>query len=210
MRLKLKLKLVSTYNKVPINYNYNFSAAIYLLLKFGSEEFSRFLHDVGYKADGRKFKLFTFAVSYKSIKLAGNDLELIEPYAYLYVSSPLIDTFINNFVLGTFHKQNIFINSNNESAKFEIEQVEAEPKRNFNTEEKFKLYSPLVCSTMTEKDGKLVQYYYRYDDKGLAEGIKNNLIHKYKALHQQEPHVEFFEFEFDKKEIERKKVKLAN
>lgn len=62
MRLKLKLKAKDSPAVIPVNYQYYFSAAVYLLLKFGSPEFSKFLHDQGFNLNGKKFKLFVFGL----------------------------------------------------------------------------------------------------------------------------------------------------
>lgn len=110
MRLKILLQCVSKPAVIPINYNYQFSAAIYLLLKFGSPDFSKFLHDQGYKIENRNFKLFTFALKLWKYEIltnsnfSGSHFKLISPYVDLIISSPMVDTFIKNFVIGTFEK----------------------------------------------------------------------------------------------------------
>ena len=54
MRIKLKLK--SDSSSLTCNYNYPLSAAIYKLLNFGSNEFAAFLHDKGYRLNGKVYK----------------------------------------------------------------------------------------------------------------------------------------------------------
>jgi len=61
LRLLLTLK-ADEGNLISFNYHYHLSSAIYKLLQFGSEEFSAFLHDTGFKLNGKSYKLFTFAL----------------------------------------------------------------------------------------------------------------------------------------------------
>lgn len=210
MRLKILLQCVSKPAVIPINYNYQFSAAIYLLLKFGSPEFSKFLHDNGYKIDNKNFKLFTFGLKlrkYEIIKdgnFTGSHFKLISPYIELFISTPLVDTFIKNFVIGTFEKQKVFIVHPEYVTKFVIKEVELVPDPQFTNDMSFRLLNPIVLSTLVSRNGKLVPYYYRINDKGLIENMKLNLLRKYKILYGKDLEVENFEIEFDKTYIERK------
>lgn len=215
MRLKLKLVCKSDPPVIPINYNYQFSAAIYLLLKFSSPEFAQFLHDKGYTIDSKNFKLFTFAVRLEKYEMIPDDFgqikyfKLISPRVDLLISSPLSDEFIKNFAIGTFEKQNIFINHNLYTIKFIIKEVELLPEPQFTNEMSFKLLSPMVLSTGVKKDGKFISYYYRYYDEDLVKVFKQNLIRKYILLNKKEPQVNEFDFEFDQNEIKQKNGKVS-
>lgn len=209
MRLKLKLKLISKQNKIPLNYNYHFSSAIYLLLKYGSKEFSEFLHDYGYQLNGKKFKLFTFSVSFESMKIEETYIALLKPYVYLTISSPMLEPFIKSFVIGSFVNQKMTISYKEECANFIIQQMEALPAKEFTDEVTFRMLSPLVCSKMKLVNGRLSQYYYRYDDFEIIYGIQNNLIKKYNLIYNKSINPKFFEFEFDKDEIERRNGRVS-
>jgi CRISPR-associated endoribonuclease Cas6 len=210
MRLKILLQCVSKPSVIPINYNYQFSAAIYLLLKFGSPEFSQFLHDNGYKIDNKNFKLFTFAVRLHKYEIlvngnfTGSHFKLISPCIDLIISSPLVDSFIKNFVIGTFEKQKVYITHPEYVTKFIIKGVELIPDPEFTNEMKFRLLNPLVLSTMIEKNGKLIPYYFRLGDEGLVENLRQNLIRKYNLLYNKTIDIKEFEFEFDQEHIKKK------
>ncbi|MEJ5305699.1 MAG: CRISPR-associated endoribonuclease Cas6 [Ignavibacteria bacterium] len=211
MRLKLTLQCVSKPAVIPINYNYQFSAAIYLLLKFGSPEFSEFLHNNGYKIENKNFKLFTFAVKLRKYqilnnnRLEGNHFELLSPFIDLYISSPLVESFIKNFVIGTFEKQKVHIVHKQYVSRFVIKHVELIPDPEITNEMNFRLLSPLVLSTLVLRNGRLSPYYLRINDPGIEENLLQNLVRKYRLIYKQDIKVDDFYFEFDKEYIEKKK-----
>jgi CRISPR-associated endoribonuclease Cas6 len=209
MRLRLCLRAVSSKPRIPINYNYYFSAAIYLLLKFGSKEFAQFLHDEGYRIDGKQFKLFTFGVELTRYKLEDSLFLLLKPEINLTISSPMVDSFIQNFVMGSFEKQTLDINYYDRSTQFTITQVESLPAPEFREEMKFRLISPLVASTVVKKDGKRMSYYYRYDDSDLPRLIKKNLVEKYRFIYNRDIDISEFEFTFDQGEINKRYKKVS-
>jgi len=184
MRLKLNLKIQDG-KEIPLNYNYPLSAAIYKLLQFGSPTFSEFLHEVGFQEKGKSYKLFSFALRFNKIpKIDNNRFYLKSENLTLFISSPLVDSFIKNFLIGTFENQIIEINYNSIKAKFIIEQVEAIPNPIFKTTNYFTLLSPIVISTKKESNGKLIPHYFRYYDdiNEINRVLNQNLINKYKLV----------------------------
>ena len=124
MRLSIRLRETSQ-NILSVNYNYPLAAAIYKLLRFGSEEFAEFLHEIGYKNAGKTYKLFSFALRFDRFKIINEKIKLTEPTVNLIISSPLIDDFIQNFVVGTFEQQKIELFGSGIKSTFVIEQVES-------------------------------------------------------------------------------------
>jgi CRISPR-associated endoribonuclease Cas6 len=183
--LRIKLFLQSDSNSfLNFNYFYPLSAAVYKLLKFGSPEFSSFLHDIGYKLNGKSFKLFTFALRFEKFKIQNSSIKLLSTTSYLYISSPLVDDFIQNFVIGTFESQKIEIAASGSKSIYAINQVESMPEIVFKEEMKFKLLSPLILSTKKEHNGKLKPYYLRFNDnpEDLERILNNNLANKYELI----------------------------
>lgn len=187
MRLLLKLS-VNNSNKISLNYNYALSSAIYSLLRFGSSEFSAFLHQIGYKSDNKTYKLFTFTLKFESTQLTGNYLSFKSPKAYLYISSPMIEDFIKNFVIGTFEQKKIEIYSDYINTVFNIDEAELIPPPIFNDNMYFKMISPMVLSTYKIIDGENSQYFFRYDDdiNEINRVFNQNLINKYQAINNSE------------------------
>jgi CRISPR-associated endoribonuclease Cas6 len=204
MRLKIKLNAKDS-DSISLNYNYSLSAAIYKLLKLGSEEFASFLHEIGYKSNKKTYKLFTFALKFESTVLTGNRLQLKSPVAYLYISSPLIEDFIKNFIIGTFEQQTIEIYSGFTKTKFIINQAEITPPPVFHDEMNFTLITPMVLSINKIINGTAVQYYFRYDDDidEMNRVFKKNLTNKYEAITNSIYNGEGVKFKWDEDYIDK-------
>ena len=173
------------------NYNYPLSSSIYNLLQFGSAEFTAFLHDIGYKFDGKTYKLFTFALQFEKYKIEREGIRLLSPNVYLYVSSPLIDEFIKYFMIGTFENQYITIKNSDTSIKMRIKKADTLPNPIFDDKMKFKLMSPFVLSTKKAYQGSLRQYYLRPGDKDdINRIITSNSHNKFKLLYDKNKYSE--------------------
>ncbi|HYX71537.1 MAG TPA: hypothetical protein VE732_02095, partial [Nitrososphaera sp.] len=61
MRVKLTFLASKRNATLPLNYNHAVAGLIYRMIGNASEEFATALHDEGYEADRRRFKLFTFS-----------------------------------------------------------------------------------------------------------------------------------------------------
>ena len=183
MRLKVKLKCNSNF-ELPINYNYALSAAIYKLLRFGSENFAEFLHNLGYKNAGKTYKLFSFALRFNKFKIQNQTIHLIEPTASLIITSPLVEDFMQSFIMGTFEQQQIEIISGDFKTVFYVEQIESLPPISFQNKMKFRMLSPMILSTKQQYNGKLKQYYFRYYDSidEINRVLNINLISKYEII----------------------------
>jgi CRISPR-associated endoribonuclease Cas6 len=116
---------------------------------------------------------------------------------------------MKNFVVGTFEKQEILLHYQNRTTTLHIAQAEYVPEPHYAETMRFRLLSPLTLSTMVQKDGNLVPYYYRYTDKELVSALKKNLCAKYQLFHKNEPPQAEFEFEFDRREIDRKNGRVS-
>jgi len=187
MRLKFTLKAVDN-SPLSINYNYALSSAIYNLLRFGSPEFSQFLHSKGFQLEGKSFKLFSFALRLQEYKVVDTTLHLTSPLAILFVSSPLIDDFIKNLVIGSFKNQRIEIYAEYQKTVFYIEQVELIPDPLFTQSINFDMVTPLVLTIKKEHQGLFKPYYLRYDDdiKLINSCLSNNLVNKFRLLYNKD------------------------
>ncbi|NWG28973.1 MAG: CRISPR-associated endoribonuclease Cas6 [Ignavibacteriaceae bacterium] len=186
MRLKLTLKAEAG-QLISFNYQYHLSSAIYNLLRFGSPEFSSFLHDNGYKLHGRSYKLFTFALRFENYTNLQNAIKLDEPQAKLYISSPMIDDFIKHFIIGTFENQVIDLSEINFPIKFKIIFAEMIPLPDIKSEMHFKMLSPMVLSSKKKHNGKISQYYLRQDDKeDINRILSQNLRNKFETIYSKQ------------------------
>lgn len=209
MRLKLSLSAINSIT-ISSNYYYPLSCAIYKLLRFGSLEFSHYLHDIGFKTAGKTYKLFSFALKFNHSAYNKGVVELLSPRADLYITSPLIDDFIKNFVVGTFEEQKIEIVDSNIKTQFIIKQMELLPQPTFTEKCKFSLMTPIVLSTASDVvNGKLRQYYLRYYDSidETNRILTQNLINKYNMIYNEQIQSSNLKLEWDKNYIDRRLAK---
>ena len=207
--MRIKLTLIPKEKKcaIPINYQYPLSAAIYKILYSASSEYADFLHEKGYISEkGKPLKLFTFSyLSIPKVSFKNNMLLMYgAPPCALFVSSPLIEEFIQNFVVGLFSNQEIAIGNQQTVGRFVINQVESMAAPEFSDSENFKCLSPFVLSTMKMKNDRLMPHYYRPDDPELGEAIRGNLIQKYQTVYKKKPENDRLVFELDKDFVSRK------
>ncbi|HDP99763.1 MAG TPA: CRISPR-associated endoribonuclease Cas6 [bacterium] len=200
MRIKLALRPQTKSCKLPINYAHPLSAAIYKLLQNASPDYSRWLHHHGYLfPDGKPRKLFVFSKLFIQKRKIDEDFISIFDYSpiQLFISSPMLEDFIQNFVVGLFSSQQIEIGNLKAGAKLIVESVETIAPPEFHQTTKFKCLSPIVVSTKQEKQGRLMEHYYRPSDNRLSEAIRNNLIKKFETIYQRSPQNDHLEFNLD-------------
>lgn len=181
MRLKLYLQPSGDKPFLPFNYQYYLSAAIYKILSKASPEYSRFLHDKGYPSpSGRLMKLFTFSkIQIPHSFRIRDGLTTKDPRPWiLYISSPMLQAFVQNFVLGLFDQADISLYIKGNKLKFDVSQVESLVTPEFGERIYCKTLSPIVVSTMTDVNERRQIHYFRPDEKGLPEAIEKNLQEK--------------------------------
>lgn len=200
MRIRVKFIAHQKPFELPINYNYHITSLIYHVLASSSQDYSRFLHDEGYRSGQKHFKLFTFSqLLIPKRCIEGDQIVSDSKQMELLISSP-IDEFVNHLAYGLLQQRSVKI----ASADFKIESIETLKTPDFSQEMKFKCLSPIVVSTMIKRDDGLTPYYYRYDDPGFVEGVKKNLLKKYALVYGKIPAAADLEITFDQKYIEQK------
>jgi CRISPR-associated endoribonuclease Cas6 len=154
-----------------------------LLLKFGSPEFSDFLHNRGYNLNGKPYKLFSFSLKFEKYKSDKNGIIPESPNVILTITSPKIDDFIKNFVIGSFERQFLRVSIGDVEHTLLIKNMELMPEPTFKDEMKFTLSSPMVISTVKEYNGKLSPYYLRPEEiDEINRILTQNLRNKYQII----------------------------
>lgn len=207
MRIKLTLTPSERKCLIPINYQHPLSAAIYKILSAANPEYAGFLHQKGYlSADGKPMKLFTFSfLAIPGVKVVNSQLGLFNfPAVTLQISSPLIDDFMQNLVIGLFQNQELAIGDRSVVGRFTVQTVESLPTPEFAPVTKFSCLSPFVVSTMKARDGRLQAYFFRPDDPELSEALRQNLVRKFETIYQRPPADDRLEFAADADYIARK------
>lgn len=199
MRIQLSLRSEHKSATIPINYSHPLSAAIYKILQQASPEYSAFLHDKGYPApSGRLMKLFTFSKLWIP-NVRQRDAVLIGSAGLwrLQVASPMLDEFVQNFVLGLFAANEIAIGGQGCHAVFRVEQVEALPLPEFRETMRGKCLSPITASTVRDSEAGRRIYYYRPHDADLSEALHKNLLEKYEIIYGNPPRDNRFLFRLE-------------
>lgn len=179
MRMKLILSAVRQATTLPLNYNHAIAALIYSTLGQASAEFTARLHDEGYSADGRQFRLFTFSrISARRSRAAGDRMILEDPAISLQISSP-VEEFVEHFVAGLFQREMFRI----AGAGFRLEQAETLAPPVFEEQMRFRALSPV---TETVSEGNRHPRFLSPEDDW-SEVIGRNLLRKYEALHGHAP-----------------------
>lgn len=168
---------------LPWNHHYALSSAIYATIGYASPGFSKFLHDRGFIAYGKQFRLFTFS------SLRGKVLErssfglLLQSPLELQCSSP-VPEFVRAVAEGALQIGALRVGE----IELPVSQVETLPDPDFSSQMTFRPLSPITVSTgRIDPDGKMRATYLAPEEPTFYEHLSNNLIRKYEALNGQPP-----------------------
>jgi CRISPR-associated endoribonuclease Cas6 len=168
--------------KLPVVNLYLFQALLYKLLP---PEFSAFLHDEGYRVDGRPMKLFAMswpisATPPRESKGEGKGKIEYDLPIRLVVSTPILDT-LDGFVGGAFKNEDLRVGN----TSVVCEGVEAAPLIVTSEEIRVKTLSPITCySQMQRGDGRKYTAYDHPTSPDFSESVHNNLVKKFRAFHR--------------------------
>lgn len=225
MRVKLTFLSSGQRAVLPLNYNYFLTGLIYRFIRNSSEDYSRFLHDEGYKiGDSKKgFKLFTFSMlKGEKFTVSGGKINFENGLVYWSVSSPVV-AFLQHLVTGVFsERRKISIGTGKDRAEFIIERVETLQEPEFKETMRFTCSSPVtvskvISSVRSESTAPAASspwsgrncHYIRPWEEGFQDAIKNNLIKKYRLIHGQDIKDSKFRIAIDPEYMNRKNGKIT-
>ncbi|EYE89391.1 CRISPR-associated protein Cas6 [Fervidicella metallireducens AeB] len=181
MRLRITIKPIKN-KAMNINYNYYLSSLCYSFLNKGNKNFAKMLHEEGFEASGKKFKLFTFSQLFcERYKIDGTYVTFLDCVNW-YVSSP-INEFILYFAQALLNEEKINIGG----VEFLVENVEVLEQIKLKERTIFKSLSPIVVNSGEIINGEFKQIFLSIDNEKFKENLKNNLIKKYFALYKSLP-----------------------
>jgi CRISPR-associated endoribonuclease Cas6 len=183
MRLQLTLTPCAGHGLLPVNYQYPLSAAIYRIIQQADEKYSAFLHNEGYKLNGKSFKLFSFSDLRVPFRIQGDRLHINGSPASLIISFH-IDEAATNFIKGLFINQQLEIADKISRTPFSVTNVQLLPDsfafvRHTEPEVVLQPLSPLVVG---RKNSKGNYDYLNPADPDFNEWFIHNWIEKYKAI----------------------------
>ena len=189
---------------LPINYNYQLAGVIYRVLAESDPEYASFLHNEGYVAAEKRFKLFTFSqLMADRRRITGATIHFRSTLTWS-VSSP-VKRFLSHFADTLLTEGRLCIGQHT----LRIKDVTVPRIPRFQSEMHFRCLSPIVMSTTRERNGKLTMHYCLPDDPALSELIRQNLIRKHEAIHGRPPHDDTLTFAFDKTYIDRRQGRVT-
>ena len=203
MRIKI-LADVGDELTLPINYNYLLAGVIYRCLKESDPEYASFLHNEGYLGAEKRFKLFTFSqLMAERRRITGDTIHFRSPLTW-YVSSP-VERFLSHFADTLLSEGRLSVGGH----QLTVRDVNVPRIPRFRPEMSFRCLSPIVMTTVRERDGKPAMHYCLHDDPALSELIRQNLIRKHEAILGRVPHDDALTFTFDKAYIARRQGRVT-
>ena len=203
MRIKI-LADVGDGLTVPINYNHLLASVIYHFLAESDPEYASFLHNEGYSAGEKRFKLFTFSqLMAERRRISGTNIHFGSTLTW-FVSSP-VETFLSHFADTLLTEGRLSIGQR----RLPIRDVTVPHIPRFQSEMHFRCLSPVVMTTVRERDGKQTMHYCLPDDPALSELIRQNLIGKHQAIYGRAPHDDTLAFAFDNDYIDRREGRVT-
>ncbi|RKY52216.1 MAG: CRISPR-associated endoribonuclease Cas6, partial [Candidatus Neomarinimicrobiota bacterium] len=198
MRLKLTYRPEHHNMIIPFNTNDFVTGYIYRSIKSASSVHAKWLHDVGFTLDYRKFKFFTFSrLIIPNRRLVHSGLKVLSPNIYLYISM-LMPRTLENFVTGMFADQTLYLGTKDENLLLVSTEVLPDPE--FKQRMKFRTLSPIRCS-IKSPDGRRTPKYLLPGDNELPSRLRENILNKYRTHYRKKPENDSFNFEFDEKYV---------
>jgi CRISPR-associated endoribonuclease Cas6 len=195
VRVKLTLNALRRETVLPLNYHHAVASFIYATLASASVDFAAQLHDVGFRTNGRTFKLFTFSrLQTTRARQHLDKLVLEHPEVLLQISSP-VGQFIEKLI-GGFSGNPIVEIAGNE---FQFVRAELIPPPIFQERMKLRALSPITESVRGEREHPT--FLSLEDD--WSEVMGANLLRKYEALYDCQPDDKSFVWRWDKDYIAR-------
>lgn len=181
--------------RLPLDYQYAVASLLYATLGSASTEFASKLHDTGYQADGRSFKLFTFSrIQTVNARVAEDSLLLDSPEIELQISSPVAE-FIKHLVSGLSKHETFRI----ATGSFRLAHAELVLAPRFKEHMAFRALSPL---TETVRAGQQHPSFLSLTDDW-SEIMQRNLLRKHEVLYGGQPDDTKLVFTWDKDYIAR-------
>ncbi len=203
MRIKI-LADVGDELTLPVNYNHLLTGVIYRFLAESDPEYASFLHNEGYLAAEKHFKLFTFSqLMAERRRITGDKIHFRSTLTW-YISSS-VERFLSHFADTLLSEGRLSLGHRH----LQVRDVTVPRIPRFQSEMHFRCLSPIVMSTVREWDGKQSTYYCMPDDPALSELIHQNLMRKYEAIHGRAPHDDTLTFRFDTDYISRRQGRVT-
>jgi len=181
MRFLITLQREGKASFLPINYQYELSSLIYKTIDRADSSFSRFLHEQGYLAYGRRFRLFTFSRisfdSFRVVKDAGR-IDHRGEWATFEISF-LVDRAAEEFIKGLFMDQVLVLGDKVSQVRYRVSGIEALLPPVFKEQMHYRCLSPIFLRRKRDTGG---EDYLHPNDKDYGRLLLQNLFSKSRAF----------------------------
>jgi len=161
--------------RVPRSNLHLFQSMLYAVLP---PERAAFLHDEGYRVDGRRMKLFAMSWPIAAERPVFEDgAILFPPPLRLVVSTPVTDT-MDGIAGGALNAGDLRLGNN----VVRCERIEAEQQRAEGEALTVRTLSPITCYDQAERNGRPYTVYFSPYQRDFAISAHNNLVRKFRAL----------------------------
>lgn len=203
MRIKI-LADVGEGASLPVNYNALLAGIIYRFLGESNPEYASFLHDEGYVAAQKRFKLFTFSqLMAKHRRIRGAKIHFGSMLSWS-VSSP-VERFLCHFADTLLTEGTLSVGQ----YQLQVKDVSVPRIPRFQPEMRFRCLSPIVMTTVRDRQGTQSMHYCLPDDPELSDLIRQNLMRKHEAIYGHLPHDDTLNFAFDDRYIQKRQGRVT-
>ena len=183
MRFKITLQLQpeAMGRAMPINYQYPLQAAIYHTLAKSNRAYATWLHENGFRQEGKRFKLFTFSnliVPQYGIDRQRERLIVKSDLVTFYISF-LPERSTQQFIQGLFMQQELQIADYISGVQFLVREIQLMPPLDYHADMTFSTLSP-VCISLRNEQGHMD--YLSPSDPRYELGILTGLLSRYDAI----------------------------
>lgn len=180
MQFTLRLLATESATRIPFNYQYLLTGWLYRVLADADQAYAQFLHERGYRAGRKTFRLFTFS----DLRMQGYEVRPRE--GCFVLTSPVVDWTLSfyvdqaaeAFIMGLFQDQHLTLMNRHLRAYLTVERVETLPLPPLADQLTFRTLSPVVVAEKDETG--MDQYLHPYDD-AFGPLLLGNLIDKYRS-----------------------------
>lgn len=161
---------------VPLRYKHLIQGWIYSLMP--TEDYGDFIHNVGYQADGKRFKMFTFSNLYGRASVEKQNL--------IFQNRICLEIGSQSEVLIQWLYQKILQNPSLTigKQKLQVEQMSIQELRPFSGLQTVEVQTISPVTAYQFEGGKF--HYYAPGSREFEEIVRQNLIRKDKAFYQEE------------------------
>lgn len=186
MRFSVKLELDKSGfgNTLPLNYQYELSSFVYAAIHRSDAQYSTWLHQNGFIADNKQFRLFTFShLNVPQYSITGDRLKIESPAVEWQIGF-LPERSTEEFIRGLFSEQVFTLGDRQSKVQFRIASIELMPEPNFSVDKVFTTLSPVCIARHTPETNQI--FYESPDSPYAREAMLRNLKNKYAAFYGNE------------------------